>query len=71
MNGEIDIPLWKLLPVFDLKGSDFEFGSHCPDPTILTRPLLLLGEMCKFCSSWQEEVRSVLVAVVFPMLIRG
>jgi hypothetical protein len=51
MNGEIDIPLWKLLPVVDLKGSDFEFGSHCPDPTNLTRPLLLLGEMCKFCSS--------------------
>jgi hypothetical protein len=48
MNGEINILLWKLLPVVDLKGSDFEFGSHCPDPTSLTRPLLLLGEMCKF-----------------------
>jgi hypothetical protein len=71
MNGEINILLWKLLPVVDLKGSDFDFGLHCPDPTSLTSPLLLLGETCKFCSSWQEEVRSVLVAVVFPMLIRG
>jgi hypothetical protein len=48
MNGEINILLWKLLPVVDLKGSDFEFSSHCPDPTSLTRPLLLLGGMCKF-----------------------
>jgi hypothetical protein len=46
MNGEINILLWK--PVVDLKGSDFGFGSHCPDPTSLTRPLLLLGETCNF-----------------------